>query len=142
LRALRERLIDQLGAYDFHSFPPEKIKIQEQNYRPERDGFDLVYDVSASDNIRVIAAYSIAIMELAREFSTNHPNLLIFDEPRQQSLSKVSFQEIFERLSQSGKFGQQAIVATSESLESLSTVLKNIPAKVISFDANILRLVD
>lgn len=141
LNTLRANLVSQLIAYKFHSFPPDKIRIQDENYRPERDGFDLVYDVSASDNIRVIAGYSIALMELAREFATNHPNLLILDEPRQQSLSKVSFQEIFERLAQCGKHGQQAIVATSETLESLSTILTNIPAKVISFEKNILRLV-
>ena len=96
--------------------------------------------ISASDNIRVIASYAIAMLELAREFATNHPNLLILDEPRQQSLSKVSFREIFERLSRCANSNQQVIIATSEAKESLNELLRGIPAHVRSFPANILSL--
>lgn len=140
LSRLRELMISQLKDYKFHSFPPENIQIQPENYRPARDKFDLIYDISASDNIRVIASFAISMMELAKEFPTNHPDILILDEPRQQSLSKVSFREIFERLSHCASRGQQVIIATSEARDSLNELMKGLPAKIVSFPANILQL--
>jgi ABC-type ATPase involved in cell division len=88
--------------------------LDRSSYKPTREGFDVLHDVSASDNIRVIAAYLTALLELAREFKTNHPGLLILDEPRQQNMKWGHFAKILERLAAAGRHGQQVIVATSD----------------------------
>lgn len=39
---------------------------------------------SASDAIRVVWAYLLGMLEVARVKDTNHPEFLVFDEPKQQ----------------------------------------------------------
>ena len=43
------------------------------------------FDSSASDNIRVIWAFTMALLQVSLEKNGNHPCILIFDEPDQQS---------------------------------------------------------
>ena len=49
-------------------------------------GYDLKFDSSASDHIRGIWAYTIALQETSLGYEGNHPNLMIFDEPNQHSI--------------------------------------------------------
>jgi hypothetical protein len=143
LNRVEALVIDQETEYGFKSFPPNLIKLSHEDYHPTRAGFDLVYDVSASDNVRTIAAYVISLLEIAREpqFTNNHLGLLIMDEPRQQSLRLSSFREVFSRVSMAAKFGQQVLVATSESKESIDSILSGLNAPNIhyhNFDTYIL----
>ncbi|GEP45108.1 hypothetical protein BGE01nite_43990 [Brevifollis gellanilyticus] len=127
LAELFSRFITALSEFGFDSFPLETVKIDHENYRPKREGFDLGYSVSASDLVRIIAAYATALLEVARTYPTNHPGLLLLDEPRQQNMQWKDFAEILKRLSRAGEFGQQVIVATSDRPEAIEELMRDIP---------------
>lgn len=62
------------------------VEISEDKFIPIIQGFDMKFDSSASDNIRSIWAFIMALMQTSNEKKGNHPYLLIFDEPDQQSV--------------------------------------------------------
>ena len=136
---LEKIFVELEAAFGFDSFPTSKLSISRDSYRPTREGFDLVYDVSASDNIRTVCAYQIALLEIARVAQTNHPGLLILDEPRQQNLVWKHFTEVLARAATAGKFQQQVIVATSDSVEGVDEIQKRTKCCVISFSDKMLK---
>ena len=105
-----------LDIYGFQSKNPSEVIISFDNYtyKPYVDGFDITLDSSASDHIRVIWAYSVALLYLTHKFDTNHFGFLLFDEPRQQSMKYASSKELYKTLSQVSVNSKQSIVATSE----------------------------
>lgn len=129
----------QLHQYDFQSLSPSTIIISPDTYRPTSEGFDLPTNISASDLIRVIWAHLAGLLELSRDFATNHPGLLIFDEPKQQSAKDLSFSQLLRRASESANFGQQVIFATSESRERIREMVSDILTTYIEFDGRIIR---
>lgn len=141
LRRLQELLVAQLDEYGFSSFDsPDEVEISDLNYRPAREGYDLGFDLSASDWIRLIWAYLLGLLELGREEETNHPGLLVFDEPRQQDAAEYSLASLIARAGSANDASQQILFATSEGLETLKDMLKTAPgAQLISFEGKILR---
>ena len=127
LKLWQESIHRQLERYDFKSVPWSEIELSPFSYKPEIEGFELQTAISASDLIRTIWAYQSGLLEVARECATNHPGLLIFDEPRQQSTRDVSFVALLKRASESSKFGQQVIFFTSEDEERLQRHLDGLP---------------
>ncbi len=123
----------QLGQYGFGSFRPDEIQISDDQYRPKHEGFDLPSSISASDLIRTIWAYLMGMMELAREFSVDHPGLLVFDEPRQQSAREVSFSELLRRAANSREYCQQVVFFTSEEPSLLRAALEGFEYKLHDF---------
>ncbi|MEV7690661.1 hypothetical protein [Streptomyces bungoensis] len=132
MRSLRYSLTSQLESYGFRSLEPRSIDISAKTYRPSHEGFDLGFDLSASDMIRVIWSYLFAFMEVSREFRTNHPQLLIFDEPRQQEAARFSFQQLLKRAAENGAAGSQVIFATSEEEVDLTSMLTGLPHQMTS----------
>jgi DNA repair exonuclease SbcCD ATPase subunit len=139
LQLLQSLLIEQLKAYGFSSMPPDSLRISKMTYRPEHEGFDLGFDLSASDMIRTIWAYIHGLLEVSRTEQTSHPGLLILDEPRQQETARVDFASFLKRASSAEKAGQQVIFATSEEPEHLRSVLSGLPHTYISFEGRILK---
>ncbi|MBD2234403.1 AAA family ATPase [Phormidium tenue] len=127
IRSLERKFRDQLREYEFRSLNADDISISQNTYFPEYDGFDLQFDASASDYIRIVWAYLLGLLEVSREHHTNHLGLLILDEPRQQSAGESSIQAFLARASAARQHGQQVIVATSESEPLLEGILENIP---------------
>lgn len=130
---------EELRQYSFRSLAPESISLSHDTYRPEREGFDIPTAISASDLIRIIWASLHGMLELSREVRTNHPGVLVLDEPRQQSANRVSFGELMRRASTAGAAGQQVVIFTSEDRESLRTYLHGIEHTYREFDGRILR---
>ena len=141
LRLLSDVFVEQLREYDFGSFSDERLSISRDDYLPRREEFDLQADISASDSIRVIWAYLLGLLEVSRQFATNHPGLLIFDEPRQQSAKDLSFAALLKRAAADG-VGRQIVFATSESLESLDKMLAGVPHRLLIVDGFMLRPVE
>jgi hypothetical protein len=139
LASLERIFVEQLIEYEFKSINPAELKISHVTYRPEHDGFDLGFDLSASDMIRSIWAYLNGLLEVARTMKTKHPGLLILDEPRQQSASRVSFSRFLARASKAGSFDQQIIFATSEETSTLTTALDGLPHSIIAISGRILK---
>ncbi len=101
---------NQAKSFGFSTFPPSELSISEDSYRPEKEGFEIGFETSASDAIRLKWAYQLSLLELAKERPTNHPGVLVFDEPRQQSSSRPSFQNLLERAAYAKKRNTAGIV--------------------------------
>lgn len=138
LVAWTKLLQQQLREYGFQSLPIDQIKVSADSYRPEHEGFDLQASISASDLIRTIWGYLLGMMELARTEKTNHPGLLVFDEPRQQSAQKVTFKGLLNRAATSLEGGQQVIFFTSEDPSQLEEGLIGLKHKLINFEGRLL----
>lgn len=135
VKFLKGSLVQQLQEYDFRSLAPESIDISPDTYRPVNEGFDLGFDLSASDMIRVIWAYLFSFLEAGTRFGTNHPGLLIFDEPRQQEASRMSFAALLRRAGTNGAAGNQVIFATSEELNGLKSMLRGVDCNLIAYES-------
>ena len=76
----------------------ENIKISEDTFLPTINGFDMRYDSSASDELRNIWAFTLALLNVSITNGGNHPRILIYDEPKQQSVVDESFKKLCEKL--------------------------------------------
>ena len=85
---LRKKFIENLSRYHYRSLSSlEEIDISmESSLLPTIDGFDMKFDSSASDGVRVIWAFTLALLQVSIEKGGNHPGMIIFDEPAQQSI--------------------------------------------------------
>jgi len=136
LNSLKSGMVNRLNNYNFTSFAASLISISEDTYLPTREGYDIDFDTSASDGIRIIWGYLLSLFSVGRAYSTNHPGLVIFDEPRQQEANKVSFAELLRDAARSASSGGQIIFATSEEESVLVDALKGHNYKIVSFDKN------
>lgn len=142
LAALQESFLNQLNEYGFTSLPTSELTISEDTYLPVYEGFDLGFDLSASDMVRTIWAHRIGILEVAQSFENNHAQLLVFDEPRQQSTDPVSFTALLQRASQTASSGQQVIFATSEPEAAVLRMLSGVPHRYLGFEGKMIQRLD
>jgi len=129
----------QLKEYGFRSLSSSEIELSPFTYRPELEGFELQTTISASDLIRTIWAYQSGLLEVAREALTNHPGMLVFDEPRQQSTRDVSFAALLNRASNASKYGQQVVFFTSEEKKRLREHLRNLDHSLHEVDGRVIK---
>ena len=139
LAALEVSFRSQLREYGFQSCPIEEVILSPDNYMPTNEGFELVaLDFSASDNIRLIWAYLLGLLEVSSSEQTNHPGLVVFDEPRQQATARVSMEALLRRASSAASESSQVFFATSEPGASLESMLRGTSANVRMFTGKIL----
>ena len=105
--------------FGFSTFDPTEVTISEDTYRPQKEGFEIGFETSASDAIRLKWAYQLGLLELGTMEATNHPGTLLFDEPRQQSSARASFESLLKRAAAVKQHNQQVIFSTSEDLQNL-----------------------
>jgi len=101
---------------------------------------DLKSDSSASDFVRLIWSYLIALYKASAETGGNHPGVLLFDEPAQHSMSTKSVNKMLSTLANDD--GLQSIVAASfdendetysASVEGIDNfTLRHLPSKIIT----------
>jgi len=140
LSALEASIRQQLNAYGFLSVPADEVGIAPDSYMPVRFGEPIrPKDLSASDNVRLIWAYLIGLLELARRFDTPHPGLVVFDEPGQQEVSDESLTALFEQLAATAAHNQQAIIATSKKRAELTALLGAVSAVRNDFGGHVLK---
>lgn len=139
LNRLTSLVQDQAKDFGFSTFSPAELSISQDTYRPEKEGFEIGFETSASDAIRLKWAYQLGLLELASDKSTNHPGMLVFDEPRQQSSSRPSFQNLLNRAARAKKRNQQVIFSTSEDLETLKSITSAIDCEEVIFPGYILQ---
>lgn len=76
-----------LKAFNYRSVSSfENIQISRETYLPISEGFDMKFDSSASDNIRAIWSFTLALLKTSLEKGGNHPQTILFDEPGQHSI--------------------------------------------------------
>ncbi len=139
MKALTELIRQQAVAYGFTTFPAFEIDIAEDSFRPEKQGFEIGFELSASDAIRLKWAYQLALLELDRTQKTNHPGVLFFDEPRQQETKKASVEHLFKRAVNAMSSGQQVIFATSEDREQVESFLLGLDCNLVAFEGKIVQ---
>lgn len=87
VKILKSNFINNLKLFGYKSISDiSKVEISEDKLMPIINGFDIRFDSSASDSVRVIWAFTLALMQTSIKVEGNHPKLLIFDEPGQQSM--------------------------------------------------------
>jgi predicted nucleic acid-binding Zn-ribbon protein len=133
LSKLTRLVRDQAKQFGFSTFDPEEVSISDDTYRPQKEGFEIGFETSASDAIRLKWAYQLGLLELGTMEKTNHPGLLVFDEPRQQSSAKVSFEHLLERASESLREKRQVIFSTSEDLANLELIVAGLDCETLIF---------
>jgi hypothetical protein len=104
LKSLSDNFKSLLSAFNYSSKAINDIAISDENYLPlaKKPNDDLVYNIrfdsSASDFVRSIWAYTCSLYKTSNEKNGNHPNLLMFDEPKQQDLSINDFTSFLKEL--------------------------------------------
>lgn len=134
IERLQRSMRQQLDRYGFRSLGSGDVDIDPSSYRPVHEGFDLGFDLSASDMIRLIWAYLFAMLEVGLESGGRHLGLLVFDEPRQQETAKESYGALLKHAARIGEDGAQVLFATSEPLSSLRAMLDGCAAHIINLE--------
>lgn len=98
------KLLEDFGYKSTQHF--NLIKISQDTFLPTINGFDMRYDSSASDELRNVWAFSLALMKTAQLYDGNHPGIIIFDEPKQQSVVDESFSVLCDKLIAAGTNSQ------------------------------------
>ncbi len=118
LVTLQENFVSLLKKFNYQSKPFEAIRISNESYLPvaqkmvgEQLFYNIKFDSSASDFIRCLWSYYTSIFKTSVAFQTNHPMLLIFDEPKQQDMAIENFKSFLNELSQFEE--QQVLVFAS-----------------------------
>ena len=94
---LKKQFICNLQRYHYSSvasFDGIDISIDSSLF-PTIDGFDMKFDSSASDGIRVIWAFTMALLQVSLEKNGNHPGVIIFDEPRSAKHCARGYEEFY-----------------------------------------------
>ena len=103
INVLKSHFVENLSKYGYKSIANmDAIQISEESYLPIIEEFDMKFDSSASDNIRAIWAYTIALMQTSIEKKGNHPGVVIFDEPNQHSIISEDMEKFFNSLIELG----------------------------------------
>lgn len=97
LKKLNDEFKRLLRNFNFESTVISNIFIENYNYLPSVQGFDLNADSSASDTIRIIWSYIIALQKISMNYG-NNLGLLVFDEPAQQNADLSSTKELMKEL--------------------------------------------
>ena len=92
------------------------------------DKFDMKFDSSASDNIRAIWSYTLALLQTSKQYRGNHPGLIIFDEPTQHSIGADDAKAFFEKIvSLQGQC--QIIIGITVNTEEIKSAIENMDDK-------------
>jgi predicted nucleic acid-binding Zn-ribbon protein len=124
LRYLENCFKSNLSKYGYRSVDTRLIKISQETYLPTIDNFDMKFDSSASDNIRAIWAFTMALMMTSSEYGGNCQNILIFDEPDQHSIIVPNMEEFFKSIISFNKSYQVIIGITIKDTETNEAIMR------------------
>lgn len=123
IKLLKKQFIANLKRYHYSSFSSfDGIDIAEESLLPTIDGFDMKFDSSASDGIRVIWAFTMALLQVSLEKDGNHPGVIIFDEPAQQSIVPEDMKSFIDSAMELGKSCQIITAITLNSKELIDII--------------------
>lgn len=123
LNEFESNFINNLESFGFSSeLDYKNLTISPSTYLPELDGFDMKFDSSASDHIRVIWAFTLALLQTSLDKNGNHPGLVIFDEPAQHSIVLQDLVALFKCI-QLIKGNHQTILAITINSNEINEVL-------------------
>ncbi len=129
----------QLSQYGFESCPVDQVILSPDDYMPTHEGFQLTWDLSASDGIRMIWAYLLGLMDVDREFETNHPGLLVLDEPGQQAMAEISVDALLGEAHRIATPDRQVVLVMSESTYFSKDMATDADLNVVQFEGKLLQ---
>lgn len=136
IATFKTNFIKNLRKYKYKSAPDiDAVDIPVETCLPSIDGFDMKFDSSASDNIRIIWSFTIALLQTSLEKEGNHPGLIIFDEPAQHSIVTSDMESLIKSVLEL-KGSAQVIVGITLNNEELKKAIENLPEK----DATIINI--
>ncbi len=124
INLLKTKFVNNLNRYHYSSlssFDGIDISI-DSSLLPTIDGFDMKFDSSASDGIRVIWAFTMALLQVSIKKNGNHPNIIIFDEPAQQSIVPEDMKSFIDSVVEMDKKFQIIIAITLNSQELIDII--------------------
>lgn len=142
LRMFERSIREQLGRYGFTTFAPKELEISEDTYRPQKEGFEIGFELSASDAVRLKWAYQLGLLDVGLQSDTHHPGLLVLDEPRQQEAAEASVSGLLQTAAALASKGSQVLIATSEHLANVQRFVADLPCQLIAFNGPIIRRLD
>ncbi|MBE2992552.1 AAA family ATPase [Sphingomonas sp. CFBP 13603] len=142
LRLFERSIREQLGRYGFKTFAPKELEISEDTYRPQKEGFEIGFELSASDAIRLKWAYQLGFLDVGLQTITHHPGILVLDEPRQQEAAEASVNGLLRTAALLAEKGSQILIATSEQLANVKQFVAELPCQLLTFDGPIIRRLD
>jgi len=127
ITALKKHFVANLRKYKYKSAPHfNAVDIPIEICLPTIDGFDMKFDSSASDNIRIIWSFTIALLQTSLEHDGNHPGVLIFDEPAQHSIVTADMESLIRSVLEL-KSTSQVIVGITLNNDELREFVESIP---------------
>lgn len=138
LSKLETSIRSQLVRYGFRTFPAKDLTVSHDSYRPEKEGFEIGFELSASDSVRLKWAYQLGLLDVSLVSKTNHPGLVVFDEPRQQEAAEASVAGLLSEASRIVNGCSQILIATSEDLSKVKGFLNGIECQLLVFDEKII----
>lgn len=126
IETLKLNFIANLRKYKYKSAPNiDAIDIPIETCLPTIDGFDMKFDSSASDNIRIIWSFTMALLQTSIAKARNHPGLVIFDEPAQHSIVTSDMESLIQSVLDL-KGSSQVIVGITLNNEELKASIKDL----------------
>ena len=138
LTRLESSIRSQLVRYGFGTFPAKDLTVSPDSYRPEKEGFEIGFELSASDSVRLKWAYQLGLLDVSNDSKTNHPGLVVFDEPRQQEAAEASVAGLLGEASRIANGYSQILIATSEDLSKVKGFLGGIACQLLVFDGKLI----
>lgn len=125
---LQTNFVHNLRLYGYKSISNlNYVEISKDTYLPIIEGFDMKFDSSASDNIRAIWAFTVALSQTSTQKDGNHPNILIFDEPAQHSIIPNDMEQFFKSIIRLG-VACQVIIGITVRDEGTLQAIKKLPS--------------
>lgn len=124
-----------LNTFNFNKSSLSEIVISRQTLKPEQNGYDIVSGTSASDFIRVIWSYTLALLKLAAIDETiKHGGFVVMDEPGQHDIGEESFKNLVIQGSNFCNDDAQIIIATSRNINQVSAACNNLNVNLINYN--------
>jgi len=143
ISSLKNNFIANLHKYKYKSAPNiDAVDIPIETCLPSIDGFDMKFDSSASDNIRIIWSFTMALLQTSLENAGNHPGLIIFDEPAQHSIVTSDMESLIQSVLNLKKSAQVIVGITlnNEELKKSIEKLSKEDATIINLDEHAFKL--
>jgi hypothetical protein len=103
MKYLNEEFIRLLKKLDYGSKSLADLSISKDKLIPVAEGqynikYNMRLDSSASDLVRAIAAYTCSLYTVSEKFDTNHPRLIMMDEPGTQETAISTLRQLLLEL--------------------------------------------
>lgn len=143
IKTFKNNFVNNLRKYKYKSAPDiDAVEIPVETCLPLIDGFDMKFDSSASDNIRIIWSFTIALLQTSLAKRGNHPGIIIFDEPAQHSIVTSDMESLIQSVLDI-EGAAQVIVGITLNNEELKQFIENLPeedAKIINIGERAFKL--